>query len=98
MRQILNQCVRPNFAITTRLTGETFCIFSLKLKREDVLGAHGWLFVGALCDNTKLLFPVLLLCDEQGNYVDFEEDDLLPTLEQIDDTDIYPYKLSEEDQ
>lgn len=65
---------------------------------EQVLGSHGWLFVGALCDNSKLLFPVLLLCDDQGNYVDFEEDDLLPTLEQIDDTDIYPYKLSEEDQ
>ena len=65
---------------------------------EQVLGSHGWLFVGALCDNSKLLFPVLLLCDDQGNYVDFDEDDLLPTLEQIDDTDIYPYKLSEEDQ
>ena len=65
---------------------------------EQVLGSHGWLFVGALCDNSKLLFPVLLLCDDQGNYVDFEEDDLLPTLEQIDDIDIYPYKLSEEDQ
>lgn len=65
---------------------------------EQVLGSHGWLFVGALCDNSKLLFPVLLLCDDQGNYVDFDEDDLLPTLEQIDDIDIYPYKLSEEDQ
>lgn len=38
------------------------------------------------------------MCDDQGNYVDFDEDDLLPTLEQIDDMDIYPYKLSEEDQ
>ena len=61
---------------------------------EEVLGAHGWLFVGALCDNTKLLFPVLLLCDEQGNYVDFDEDDLLPSLEQIDDTEIFSHKLT----
>lgn len=65
---------------------------------EEVLGSHGWLFVGALCDNTKLLFPVLLLCDEQGNYVDFDEDDLLPSLEQIDDTEIFNHKLSADEQ
>lgn len=65
---------------------------------EEILGAHGWLFVGALCDNTKLLFPVLLLCDEQGNYVDFEEDDLLPSLEQIDDTEIFSHKLTADEQ
>ena len=65
---------------------------------EEVLGAHGWLFVGALCDNAKLLFPVLLLCDEQGNYVDFDEDDLLPTLEQIDDTEIYSHNLTADEQ
>jgi len=65
---------------------------------EEVLGAHGWLFVGALCDNTKLLFPVLLLCDEQGNYVDFDEDDLLPSLEQIDDTEIFNHKLTADEE
>ncbi|MBQ8428854.1 MAG: DISARM system SNF2-like helicase DrmD [Clostridia bacterium] len=65
---------------------------------EDVLGSHGWLFVGALCDNTKLLFPVLLLCDEQGRYVDFDEDDLLPSLEQIDDTEIFSHKLTVDEQ
>lgn len=65
---------------------------------EEVLGAHGWLFVGALCDNTKLLFPVLLLCDEQGRYVDFDEDDLLPSLEQIDDTEIFNHKLTADEQ
>ena len=65
---------------------------------EQVLGAHGWLFVGALCDNTKLLFPVLLCCDENGDYVDFDEDDLLPSLEQIDDTEIFNHKLSTDEQ
>lgn len=65
---------------------------------EEVLGAHGWLFVGALCDNTKLLFPVLLLCDEQGRYVDFDEDDLLPSLEKIDDTEIFNHKLTADEQ
>ncbi len=65
---------------------------------EEILGAHGWLFVGALCDNTKLLFPVLLLCDEQGRYVDFDEDDLLPSLEQIDDTEIFSHRLTADEQ
>lgn len=65
---------------------------------EEVLGAHGWLFVGALCDNTKLLFPVLLCCDENGDYVDFDEDDLLPSLEQIDDTEIFNHKLTAHEQ
>lgn len=65
---------------------------------EQVLGEHGFLFVGALCDNTKLLFPVLLVCDEQGRYVDFDEDDLLPSLEEIDDTEIFNYKLTEDEQ
>lgn len=65
---------------------------------ENVFGTHGWLFVGALCDNAKLLFPVLLLCDDQGNYVDFDEDDLLPSLEQIDDSELFNYKLTDEEQ
>lgn len=64
---------------------------------ERVFGTHGWLFVGAFCDNSKLLFPVLLLCDDKGEYVDFDEDDLLPSLEQIDDTEFFQYKLTEEE-
>lgn len=64
---------------------------------ERVFGTHGWLFVGAFCDNSKLLFPVLLLCDDKGEYVDFDEDDLLPSLEQIDDTEFFQYKLPEEE-
>lgn len=64
---------------------------------EWVFGAHGWLFVGAFCDNSKLLFPVLLLCDDKGEYVDFDEDDLLPSIEQIDDTEFFQYKLTEEE-
>lgn len=64
---------------------------------ERVFGAHGWLFVGAFCDNSQLLFPVLLLCDDKGEYVDFDEDDLLPSLEQIDDTEFFQYKLTAEE-
>ena len=59
---------------------------------EQVLGSHGILFVGAFCDSVKLLFPVILLCDEQGNYVDFDETDLIPALEKIDDIDVRYFK------
>ena len=55
---------------------------------EKVLGSHGILFIGAFCDSSKLLFPVLLLCDEKGAYIDFDEADLVPELEQIDDMDV----------
>lgn len=59
---------------------------------EQVLGSHGILFVGAFCNSVKLLFPVILLCDEQGNYVDFDETDLIPALEKIDDIDVRYFK------
>ena len=59
---------------------------------EQVLGSHGILFVGAFCNSVKLLFPVILLCDEQGNYVDFDETDLIPALEKIDDMDVRYFK------
>lgn len=59
---------------------------------EQVFGSHGILFVGAFCNSVKLLFPVILLCDEQGNYVDFDEADLIPVLEKIDDMDVRYFK------
>ena len=55
---------------------------------EKVLSSHGTLFVGAFCNNADLLFPVLLLCDEHGDYIDFDEEDLVAALEQIDDMDV----------
>lgn len=55
---------------------------------EKVFGAHGTLFIGAFCDSSKLIFPVLLLCDESGNYIDFDEVDLVSALEHIDDMDV----------
>ena len=64
---------------------------------EQVLGSHGILFVGAFCNSVKLLFPVILLCDEQGNYVDFDEADLIPALEKIDDMDVRYFKLTEDE-
>lgn len=52
---------------------------------EQVIGSHGILFIGAFCDSVKMLFPVLLLCDENGEYIDFDESELIPALEAIDD-------------
>lgn len=58
---------------------------------------HGTLFLGAFCDSNRVIYPVLLLCDEKGHYIDFDEDDLLPILEKVDDDDIKVFKPSDEE-
>lgn len=60
-----------------------------------VLGSHGLLFVGAFCDSGRILFPVLLLCDEKYKYIDFAEKDLIPALEKIDNSDISSFTPTE---
>lgn len=55
---------------------------------EQILGAHGVLFIGAFCNSSKMLFPILLLCDEDGAYIDFDEAELIPAIEEIDDVDV----------
>lgn len=62
---------------------------------DNVFGAHGVLFIGAFCDSSKFLFPILLLCDEKGTYINFEEKDLIQALEQIDDMDVRYFKPTE---
>lgn len=58
-------------------------------------GSHGLLFLGAFCNNAEVLFPVLLLCDEHGNYIDFDEDDIVKALENAKDEEIHSYTPSE---
>lgn len=64
---------------------------------EQTIGAHGYLFLGAMCNNAGILFPVLLLCDQEGKYVDFEEDDLVPELEKIDDSAVWYFKPTDDE-
>lgn len=65
---------------------------------EKVFGSHGVLFLGAFMDNTKLLFPVLLLCDENGEYINFTEDEIVSALEEADDSDVRYFKPTDEEQ
>ena len=62
---------------------------------EENFGSHGMLFLGAFCNNSKILFPVLLLCDENGEYIDFDEHDIVKAIEGADDQDIHFYKPSD---
>ncbi len=55
---------------------------------KEIFGSHGTLFLGAFCNNSEILFPVLLLCDENGEYIDFEEQDIVTAIEDADDSDI----------
>ena len=65
---------------------------------EEVFGSHGTLFVGAFCKaNNEMLFPVLLLCDEQGQYIDFTEDDIVGALEAVDDSDVRYFQPTEDE-
>lgn len=64
---------------------------------EQTIGAHGYLFLGTMCNNADILFPVLLLCDQEGKYVDFEEDDLVPELEKIDDSTVRYFKPTDDE-
>lgn len=64
---------------------------------NDVMGSHGVLFVGAFCNGAKLLFPVLLLCDEHGDYVDFTENEMVQALGSANDSDIRYFTPTDEE-
>lgn len=64
---------------------------------QQAFGAHGYLFLGAMCNNTDILFPALLLCDHDGKYVDFDEDDLVPELDKINDSAVHCFKPTDEE-
>ena len=65
---------------------------------EKTFGSHGTLFVGAFCkSNNEMLFPVLLLCDDQGRYIDFTEDDIVQALETVDDDDVRYFNPTNEE-
>jgi ERCC4-related helicase len=64
---------------------------------NDVMGSHGVLFIGAFCNGAKLLFPVLLLCDEHGDYVDFTENEMIQALGSANDSDIRYFTPSDEE-
>lgn len=55
---------------------------------EECFGSHGTLFLGAFCDSSKILFPVVLLCDENGTYIDFDEEGIVAALNKADDSDV----------
>lgn len=61
---------------------------------EESFGSHGMLYLGAFCDNSKVLFPVLLLCDENGEYIDFDETDIVEALKKAKDSDMHQYAPS----
>ena len=64
---------------------------------EANFGSHGTLFVGAFCNNNQILFPVLLLCDENGEYIDFEEHEIVKALENANDDDVRYFTPSKEE-
>lgn len=78
------------------MDGKT-CFWQIDNWGEETFGAHGMLFLGAFCNNSRLLFPVLLLCNENGEYIDFEEQDIIKVIEEADDKDISFYKPTDKE-
>lgn len=79
------------------IQGDT-CYWRIDNWGGQTFGSHGILFVGAFCNsNCKMLFPVLLLCDEQGKYINFTENDIVNALESIDDDDVRYFKPTDEE-
>ncbi len=64
---------------------------------EQNFSSHGTLFIGAFCNNNKLLFPVLLLCDENGEFITFEEHEIVRALENANDEDIHFFTPTEDE-
>jgi superfamily II DNA/RNA helicase len=64
---------------------------------EENFGSHGMLFLGAFCDNSNVLFPVILVCDEDDEYIDFEEIDIVRAIEKASDEDIHYYTPTSEE-
>lgn len=62
---------------------------------EKVIGSHGTLIIGAFGNGTNFLFPVLLLCDEHDEYIDFTEEDLVKALEAISEAEIHSFVPTE---
>jgi len=74
------------------------CYWKVDNWGEQTFGSHGTLFVGAFCkSNCQMLFPVLLLCDEHGRYIEFTEDDIVKALESVDDGDVRYFKPTDEE-
>lgn len=74
------------------------CYWKIDNWGEQTFGSHGTLFIGAFCkSNCEMLFPVLLLCDDQGRYIDFTEDDIIGALEAVDDRDVRYFKPTDEE-
>lgn len=77
--------------------GRETCYWRIDNWGVENFGGHGTLFIGAFCDSVKILFPVLLLCDENGEYIDFSEQDIVGTLERADDSDVRYFTPTEEE-
>lgn len=77
--------------------GRETCYWRIDNWGVENFGGHGTLFIGAFCDSVKILFPVLLLCDENGEYIDFSEQDIVGALERADDSDVRYFTPTEEE-
>ena len=71
--------------------------FEVDSKRMNTFYKHGTLFIGAFCNSTSLLFPVLFLCNSKGTYINVSEPELIEAIEKINDSDIHTFSPSKDE-
>lgn len=71
--------------------------FEVDSKRMNTFCKHGTLFIGAFCNSTSLLFPVLFLCNSKGTYINVSEPELIEAIEKINDSDIHTFSPSKDE-
>ena len=78
-------------------TYDSVCYWRIRNWGEEFFGSHGTMFLGAYCRGNELLFPVMSLCDENGDFIDFDEEDLVRAIEGAQDDDIHTFRPDSEE-
>ncbi len=58
---------------------------------EEIMGMHGVMFIGAFCDGADFMYPLLMMYDNKGHKLAYDEAELVSKLEQLSDENIEPY-------
>ena len=58
---------------------------------------HGMIFIGAFCNNSDVIFPIMLMCDETGRYVEYDERAICSVIKCIEDSELIKFVPSSEE-
>lgn len=73
--------------------------FEVSIENKTQYGGlkHGYIFMGALYNNQKLILPFLYVYDDKGNKIDFSESQIVEMLEKINEENIKSIPIANND-